>query len=89
MFAQNLADDGGGTEPVRVAEVTASAFRVARTQPLLGRYLVEHDEEEGAPAVAVIGFDVWRRRFNGDPAAVGKSLRLGGRLYTIVGVMPD
>jgi putative ABC transport system permease protein len=89
MFEQNLVDERGSTEPVRVAEITASAFDLARTKPLLGRYLVESDQAVGAPAVAVIGFDVWRRRFNGEPAVVGKTLRLGSNLYTVVGVMPD
>ena len=89
MFVQNLVEEGAWTEPVRVAEITASAFRLARTRPLLGRYLAEQDEAEGAAAVAVIGFDVWRRRFNADPAAVGRTIRLGADVYTVVGVMPD
>ena len=89
MFVQNLVDESGWTEPVRVAEITASAFHLARTRPLLGRYLMESDEAAGAPAVAVIGFDLWRGRFNGDRAAVGKALRLGGDVYTVVGVMPE
>ena len=42
-------------EPIKVAEVTASAFDIAQTPPLVGRYLLRSDEEIGAPPVVVIG----------------------------------
>ncbi|HLL85570.1 MAG TPA: ABC transporter permease, partial [Longimicrobium sp.] len=80
-----------GNEPVRgvrVAEMTASAFRVVRVPPLLGRYLVDEDEREGAPPVVVIGHDAWRKRFAGDPGVVGRAVQLDTTTYTVVGVMP-
>jgi predicted permease len=86
---RNLTVPGGATEPVQVAEVSASAFRLARVPPLLGRALVEADEQPGAPAVVVIGHDEWRRRFGGDPGVVGRTVRLGSTPSTVVGVMPD
>ncbi len=73
---------------VRVAEMTASAFRVARVPPLLGRYLVDEDERQGAPPVVVIGHDAWRKRFAGDPGVVGRAVQLDTTTYTVVGVMP-
>jgi putative ABC transport system permease protein len=86
---RNLATDDGRSEPVEVAEITASAFQLTRVPPLLGRTLVEEDERQGAPAVAVIGYDVWQTRFTGDPKVVGRTLRLGNALSTVVGVMPQ
>jgi predicted permease len=86
---RNLAIGGGLPEPVRVAEMTASGFRLARVPPLLGRTLDDADERPGAPAVVVIGYGVWRERFGGDPRAVGRTLRVGGTVHTVVGVMPD
>jgi predicted permease len=56
---------------------------------VLGRYLSEEDEREGAPDVLVIGHDAWRDRFEQDRAIVGRTVRLGERVYTIVGVMPE
>jgi hypothetical protein len=44
---------GGSAEPVRLAEISAAAFLVARVPPLIGRYLVHEDEIEGAPPVVV------------------------------------
>lgn len=76
-------------EPVEVAEISASAFHVARARPLLGRILVEEDEQDNTPSVVVIGYDVWQRRFDSDPGVIGKELRLGNIRHTVVGVMPE
>ena len=80
---------GGTAGGVRVAEMTASGFDVARVTPLLGRPLLASDEAEGAPAVLVIGHDEWRRSFGADRGVVGREVRLGGTPYTVVGVMPE
>ncbi|HEX7020997.1 MAG TPA: ABC transporter permease [Gemmatimonadaceae bacterium] len=76
-------------ENVRIAAMSASGFRVARVPALLGRYLMPDDEREGAPPVAVIGYDVWRSRFEQNPNVIGQQVRLDGTPYTIVGVMPE
>ncbi len=86
---RNLIIPDGPGEPVYVAEMTASGFRVARVAPLLGRPLVDEDERAGAPPVVVIGHDVWRTRFGADSAVIGRDLRLGSTVHTIVGVMPE
>jgi predicted permease len=75
--------------PVNAAEVTASAFRIASAAPLLGRTLVAADERPGAPPVVVLGHDVWRKRFAGDPGVVGRTVQLGDADATVVGVMPE
>ena len=69
--------------------MSASGFRVAGVEALRGRYLLPEDEAPGAAGAMVIGYDEWVRRFDGDPDIVGRSLRLGGDTYEIVGVMPD
>jgi predicted permease len=86
---RNLTIEGRGVEPVAVAEMSASAFTLTRVPPLLGRYLDATDERPGAPAVAVIGYDLWQGRFGGDPAAVGQTVHVGEQATTIVGVMPE
>jgi putative ABC transport system permease protein len=86
---RNLIADDGGARPVQAAEITASAFRIAPTPPLLGRVLLASDERAGAPPVVVIGYDVWRTRFAGDPDVVGRTVQLGDVYATVVGVMPD
>lgn len=85
---RNRSVGDGLAEPVDIAEMTASGFRVARVAPQMGRTLVDEDERSGATPVVVIGHDVWQTTFAGDPAVVGRTLRLGRTVYTIVGVMP-
>jgi hypothetical protein len=80
----------GNTAPVflRLAEMTASGFRLTRVQPVLGRYLTDADERADAPPVAVIGHDLWQGRLGGRPDVIGTVVQLGTTRYTIVGVMP-
>jgi predicted permease len=86
---RNLMATEGLAEPVFTAEVSAAAFRVLRVPPMLGRALVDADERVEAPAVAVIGHDLWQSRFHGDSGVVGRMVRITGVPATIVGVMPD
>lgn len=86
---RNLIASDGTVEPVRVAQMSAAGFRVARVAPRLGRPLVDDDERRDAAPVVVIGHDVWRTRFAGDPAIVGQTIRLGNVVHTVVGVMPE
>jgi putative ABC transport system permease protein len=86
---RNLVTPDGLGEPLRVAEMSAAGFRVARVPPLLGRYLLDDDERPGAAPVVVVGYDVWQRRFAGSPDVVGRTLRLGDAAHTVVGVMPE
>ena len=85
----NLITGDGRGEPVPVAHISAAGFRVARVPPLMGRTLVDADEDEGAVPVAVIGYDVWQDAFGADPEIVGRTIRLGRDEHTVVGVMPE
>jgi putative ABC transport system permease protein len=85
---RNVVDDRGRAEPVRTSEMSASGFRVARVQPMLGRYLVEEDERPGGPKVIVIGNDLWRRMFGRDSSVIGRTIRFANAPHSIVGVMP-
>jgi putative ABC transport system permease protein len=86
---RNLIIDGSAPQPITTAEITASAFTVTRVPPLLGRALIEADEHPGAPPVAVLGYQVWQRQFNGRGDIIGQSVQLGRTSATVVGVMPD
>lgn len=88
-ITRNLIVDGGSTEPMLVAEMSASGFGILGVPPLLGRPLVKGDEAEGAPPVAVLGYETWQSRFGGDPRVVGREIRLGKAVHTVVGVMPE
>ena len=85
---RNLVAEGTTPEPVTVAEITASGFEIAGIRALLGRPILPADESPSAPAVLVLGHDVWQNRFGGDRGVIGRSIQLGGVPRTIVGVMP-
>ena len=89
IFVRNLATEDGRVEPVLGAEVTANAFRLLGTAPLLGRTLKEQDENPAEPPVVVIGHTLWKARFASDPEVVGRTVKLGTAAATIVGVMPE
>ena len=87
--SRNLIVSVGDGRPVNVAEMSVSGFRVADGEPLMGRVLLEADEQPAAPAVAVIGYDVWRTRFGSDPHVLGRDVQLGNEHATVVGVMRE
>jgi predicted permease len=84
----NLVTSGALPEPIKVAEIMASGFSIARTPPHLGRYLLAADETANAESVIVLGYEAWSLRFRSDPQVLGRTVQLGGVLRTVVGVMP-
>ena len=81
-------DEGGTPVRVEAMTVTPSFFRVAGVKPQMGRTFSEQESELGNEFVVVLSDSFWRSRFAGEPSAVGRELRLDGRAYTVVGVMP-
>jgi predicted permease len=79
----------GSVELAAVAEISAAGFQVARVSPLIGRAIAEADAAPGAAPVIVIGYEVWQRRFGGARDVIGRELRLGTDVHTVIGVMPD
>lgn len=70
------------------ASVSANLWSVLRVAPLLGRGFTADDERAGAPAVVMLSYELWQSRYGGDPALVGREIRMNARPATVVGVMP-
>lgn len=86
----NLAANITGLgEPERVdgAAVSPSFFRVLGTDLRLGRDFRDEEEEAGKSSVAVLTDNLWRRKFNSDPHAIGRIIRINGHAHTIIGVL--
>jgi putative ABC transport system permease protein len=83
-----MSDDG--SESIEGMAVSKDYFRVTGLQPLMGRTFL--DSETGSPPapVIILGYDLWQRKFNGDPHIVGKTIRMSRRDTppTVIGVMP-
>lgn len=70
-------------------EVSGNFFDVLELRPALGRFfLPEEDRVPGRDPVIVLAYDTWIDQFGGDPAVVGRSVRLAGLDLTVVGVAP-
>ena len=86
-LAGRLTAGGGRVPPARSVEISAAAFRLTPVAPLMGRALQDEDEQPGATRVVVIGQDLWETHFDRDPAVVGRTVKIGPAVHTIVGVM--
>ena len=80
--------DNRDTVRYRGALVTWNLFPMTGAQPAIGRRFLPQDDLPGAEPVVIVSDDLWRRRYAGEPSAIGRSILIDGRLHTIVGVMP-
>ena len=87
----NFLVDDQGSESMQGMVVTRDYFRVIGVQPMLGRAFAESDTGASPPPTIIIGYDLWQRKFNGDPHVLGRTLRMSRRDTppTVVGVMPQ
>jgi predicted permease len=86
-YSDSTLTGRGQPEDVSVCLASSDLFSVLRTQPILGRAFSKQEQDEASP-VAVISRGLWERSLGGDPSALGQSITLDGKPYTIVGVMP-
>jgi putative ABC transport system permease protein len=86
--ANNLARPNADPELLVGVEVSANWFNLLGIQPQLGRVFVDGEDREGAPKVAILSDQIWRRDFNADPSLIGRPIRLNGEEVTVVGVIP-
>jgi macrolide transport system ATP-binding/permease protein len=81
------AESEGRAERVRGELVSGNYFGALGAKALLGRTLTPADvSAPGANPVAMMGYDLWRRRFGADKAIVGKTIKLNARPFTVIGV---
>jgi putative ABC transport system permease protein len=79
-----------GSESMEGMFVTRDYFRVAGLKPLLGRTFLDSETSVPPAPVIILGYDLWQRKFNGDPEIIGKTVRMSRREVppTVIGVMP-
>jgi putative ABC transport system permease protein len=75
-------------ERIGAAGVTDRFFDVLGARPIAGRVFQEGDDNPGAPKGVVLSHAFWSRRFQADPAAVGRVVTIDGVAHTIIGVLP-
>src|SRR6185295_5443829 len=76
-----------GAERISGTFVSTNYFSVLGARPTVGRFFDDRDSEQpGASPIAVLSHSLWTRRFNSDPAIVGRTLTIGGDPFAVVGV---
>lgn len=77
----------GGAQRVRGVAVLPGLFDVIGVRPIIGRDFV-HEEYAGKSRVALLGYDLWRTKFDADRNIVGHTVRINRDAYTVVGILP-
>jgi putative ABC transport system permease protein len=79
----------GDSAPQRVEgfDVTANFFALLGVQPALGRSFLPEEGQSGKNQVVILSNALWQGRFASDPAILGKTVKVDGKTFTIVGVM--
>jgi len=79
-----------GNPPILVsgASISSNFFDTFSLQAELGRFFLGTEFRPGGDKVAVLGDEIWRTHFGGDAAIVGKTIRVNGETYAVVGVAP-
>ncbi len=91
VLRAGLARDANTQPELRMGfAATANFFEAFRVVPRLGRgFRPEENEVPRRDAVVVLGEDLWRRDFSGDPSVIGRRVRLNGTDFEVIGVAPD
>jgi len=81
---------GPAPERIYVANVSSNYFDLLGVRPMLGRFFLPDEEARpgGAPYV-ILSYSLWKNRFNGDPAIVGKPIEMARQSGTVIGVAPE
>ena len=90
-FARGTIAISGGDRPVRVdaAWGTHTLLDTLGVKPILGRNFNASEDKPGDPTVLVLGYNVWKNAFGGDPNIIGKTVHGDAMPMTIIGVMPQ
>jgi len=83
-----IAQSEEGSSGVSGGIASPGFFRVLRARPALGRVFEDKDMARGANTVALVSHGFWQRALGGSATAVGRSIALDGRSFTVIGVLP-
>src|SRR6185437_2563634 len=80
--------DGSTPELLASASIASDMLPFLGVRPLLGRNFVPRDTAAGAAPVVLLGYGIWQRRYGGSSEVLGRLIRLNGKPFVVVGVMP-
>jgi len=85
----NVSDEGRAPEWFNGSFVSANAFKLIGQGPAIGRDFLPEDDRPGAAAVVLLGNGIWKNRYAGDAAILGRTIRVNDVPSVVIGVMPE
>lgn len=87
-FSQQMFGEDESPTRLDMASATAEIFSILRVQPLLGEFFTKEQNKPGAEKVVVLTQSFWKHQFSEDPTILGKTIRIAGGSYQVIGVAP-
>lgn len=89
-YSQDVAvlENEDGSQTVVAPRLTVNLFAMLGARPLLGRTFSKAEGETGGPQAVLLSEGLWRQTFHAAPDIVGRVVRIGGKQFSVVGVMP-
>jgi putative ABC transport system permease protein len=84
----SVVENRGESVSVIAPRISPALFSMLGAKPLLGRTFSEAEGQANGPQVVLLSENIWRESFHSDPDILGKSVEIGGKPQTVVGVMP-
>jgi predicted permease len=90
LYEDDSVSVTGIAEPEQISalDVTDGVLAILGVPPMLGRVFNSADDSPGNPETVVLSYGFWRRKFGGDPSAIGRTILIDGKVHEIIGVMP-
>jgi len=87
LFTTHLTGSGE-PEELLAGAVQANFFQMIGVRPLMGRTFLSGEDRRGREHVVILSYQLWHRRFGGDPGVLGRSIVLGGAPREVIGILP-
>lgn len=87
-FQSTMETPSSGPVLLDTVHSSDNFFQVFGVRPLLGRTYLPGEQQDGKNEIVVLSYEVWQKYFDGDRGVINRAVKLDGRTYTIIGVMP-
>jgi putative ABC transport system permease protein len=87
VFTMALTGNGE-PEQIPAQMISGNLLHLLRVNVIAGRSLTAVDDQPSSPAVALLGYGMWQRKFGGSPDVIGRTLTLDRQGYTVIGILP-
>jgi putative ABC transport system permease protein len=85
----SVVETQDASQSVVAPRVTPNLFTMLGARPLLGRTFNEAEGKGGGPDAVILSEGLWRGTFHAEPNILGQGVKIGGKLRTVIGVLPD